>query len=332
MDTNNFLVRKQLKNVETYSDRQKWDNLQDSDFDVLSSTVSSLPTQDEDDEFARRFDLLCLNLQLALLEQSNAQLGYIKKIKLLANGLEEKESIPVVGAEMELILEIQEDEWWHDVALPQIESLRLRLRNLAKFFDNKSGLVDVYTNFEDEIGVENTEYNLVKANAQMKDYRKRVQRFITDNKDHLTIQRLINNRPISRADVSALEDILFSENGPLSKEEYSRIYEGQPLGYLVRSVMGLKQKAAKEVFADFLSKSKLLPDQITFLNQIIDYLVKNGTMDPKALFETPFTNISDAGLAGVFDQETCETVVNLVGRVNQNIVVSGDDDKLQRGG
>ena len=331
MDTNNFLVRKQLKGVETYSERKKWDALQVSDFEVLASDLSGLPTHDDDDEYERRFDLLCLNLQLAVLGQNRTQLKYIKRVKLFASGLEEKGSVPAVGAEMELILALQEDAWWHDITLPLIENLRLRLRGLAKFFDSISGLVDVFTDFEDEIGEEKTEFNLVKADVQMMDYQKRVQRFISDNRDHLTINRLISNKPISRADVSALEDILFSEDGPITREEYTHIYGSQPLGYLVRSTMGLKQKAAKEVFADFLNRAELLPDQITFLNQIIDYLVKNGTMDPKAMFDTPFTNINDEGLTGLFDQEGSDIVVELVRKVKQNIVATDTNAKLQNG-
>ena len=184
-----------MKGVETYSERKKWDALQVSDFEVLASDLSGLPTHDDDDEYARRFDLLCLNLQLAVLGQNRTQLKYIKRVKLFASGLEEKGSVPAVGAEMELILALQEDAWWHDITLPLIENLRLRLRGLAKFFDSISGLVDVFTDFEDEIGEEKTEFNLVKADVQMMDYQKRVQRFISDNRDHLTINRLISNKP-----------------------------------------------------------------------------------------------------------------------------------------
>lgn len=318
MDTNNFLVRQKLKSVEIYSELKKWDALKVEDFEVLALDLSGLPIHDDSDEYARRFDLLCLNLQLAVLNKNNAQLNYIQRIKRLASGLEEKGSVPLVAAEMKLLLALQEEAWWCDITLLQIEDLRQRLRSLAKFFDNRSGMVNVFTNFEDEIGEVKTELNLVKADVQMMDYKKRVQRFISDNKDHLTINRLINNRPISRTDVSALEDILFSEDGPITRDEYEDIYGGKPLGVLVRATMGLKKNAAKEVFAKFLSKTKLLPDQITFLNQIIDYLIKNGTMDPKIMFETPFTNIDDEGLTGLFDQENSETVVKLVKAVNQN--------------
>jgi len=87
---------------------------------------------------------------------------------------------------------------------------------------------------------------------------------------------------------------------------------------LVRSVVGLNRKAAKEAFSEFLSKAPMHPDQITFLNQIVDYLVKNGTMNPKVMFDTPFTHINDQGISGVFDNDSSQKVIELVRHINGN--------------
>jgi type I restriction enzyme R subunit len=92
----------------------------------------------------------------------------------------------------------------------------------------------------------------------------------------------------------------------------------KPLGVLVRSVVGLSRKAAKEAFAEFLSKAPLEADQMAFLNEIIEFLVHNGTMEPKALFETPFTNIHNLGIAGLFDEKMSRHVVDLVKHINEN--------------
>ncbi|MEP3629185.1 MAG: DEAD/DEAH box helicase family protein [Hyphomicrobiales bacterium] len=325
MDTDNFIVRKQRKSIETFADRQNWDALKSDDVEELSTKVSGLPSTDEDDEFARRFDLLILNLQIALLRNSRAQLNYIKKVRKFASGLEDKGTIPSVANAMELILDIQQDDWWQDVTQTMLEDARISLRDLAKFIDQNAGEADVFTNFEDEIGEVSDGFELVKTDANMSEYRKRVQRFLTDNKDHVTIRRLRNNEPISRIDVGALEDILFSEEGPISREEYQEIYGEQPLTLLVRSVVGLSRRAAKEAFAEFLAKGNLLPDQMTFLDQIVDYLVKNGTMEPRAMFDTPFTHLHDEGLTGVFDDDQSENVVKLVKEVNSNAAIDSDE-------
>ena len=57
---------------------------------------------------------------------------------------------------------------------------------------------------------------------------------------------------------------------------------------------------------------------MAFLNEVIEYLVKNGTMEPKVMFDTPFTLINDQGIAGVFDEDASKKVIELVRHVNEN--------------
>ena len=82
------------------------------------------------------------------------------------------------------------------------------------------------------------------------------------------------NQPISAADLEALEGILFAADGPGDRSQFEESYgTDQPLGQLVREIIGLDPKAAKEAFAEFLTLGTLSADQITFIDQIIDHLV-----------------------------------------------------------
>jgi type I restriction enzyme, R subunit len=318
MNLDNFIVRKQRKEVETFAKRERWDSLSDDDQLTLENKLSGLPSADEDDEYSRRFDLLILNLQSTILQNNTAQENYQIKVRELAKGLEDKSAIPSVAAQMDLILAIQTDQWWSDVSLPMLEDVRICLRDLTRFIDKDAGLVDVFTNFEDEIGEESGEYNIVKSDPNLKDYRKRIQRFINEHQDHITIRRLKNNEPVSPTDIAALEDILFAEGGSIPREEYKKIFGDKPLGILVRSVVGLNRNAAKAAFAEFLAEAPLHPDQMAFLDEVVEYLVRNGTMEPKIMFDTPFTHINDQGIAGVFDKEMSKKVIELVQDINDN--------------
>ena len=40
---------------------------------------------------------------------------------------------------------------------------------------------------------------------------------------------------------------------------------------------------------------------MTVKQNIITYLTKNGTIEPSMLFESPFTDMSDQGLLGIFE-------------------------------
>ncbi len=161
-------------------------------------------------------------------------------------------------------------------------------------------------------------FDIVIVDTNLRAYREKVRKFINEHKDHITIRRLRNNEPISQTDISSLEDILFSECGVIPREQYQKIFGEQPLGVLVRSVVGLNRKAAKEAFAEFLSKAPLDADQINFLNEVIEFIECNGTMEPKALFETPFTNIHNLGIRGLFNDKMSRQVINIVERINEN--------------
>ena len=110
MNLDNFIVRKHRKDVETFAQRDKWAELTEADIEVLAANISGLPSPDDDDEFCRRFDLLILNLQLAILQGSRAQESYRDNVISIAKDLEGKSAIPSVARQLELILDIRSEE------------------------------------------------------------------------------------------------------------------------------------------------------------------------------------------------------------------------------
>ena len=319
LDLNNFIVRKQRQAVEKYAQKTIWQKLDQDDFNVLAEQISGLPAVDADDEFARRFDLLILNLQLALLQNNPAQANDQLKVREIAKGLEDKSAIPGVAAQLDLIQALQTDSWWEHVTLPMLEEVRRKLRGLIRFVDPEER-VDVYTNFTDHLAKEDSAlYEVVKLDPNLQNYRDRVQRFIRDHQDHVTIRRLKNNEPVTPTDIAALEIILFAEGGPIPRDEYQKIYGKVPLGKLVRSVVGLNRNAAKAVFGEFLAQHPALnADQMTFLNEIVEYLVKNGAMEPRVIFETPFNHYHELGVVGVFGEEMSKQIIEHIYCVNKN--------------
>lgn len=322
MNLDSFVVRPHRQYVETFSKRDAWNELRAGDIVDINQHLATLPTPDDGDEFARRFDLLLLNLQLGTLEHSPLVPRWSDQVKEIASGLEDKESIPLVKQQMALIQELQTDEFWEDITLPMLEDVRRRLRGLVQFLDAGEGRGNVYTNFEDEMHAPEEIEGLIKRDSSLKNYRLKVERFVREHEQHPTIRRLKRNEPITAADLAALEAILFAEDGPGSRELFEETYgTDRPLGQLIREIVGLDPNAAKEAFADFLSLGTLSADQITFINQIIDHLVHNGTMDPSDLFQPPFTDQHDQGILGVLPQHA-QLIVQTINRVNKSALVA----------
>ena len=181
---------------------------------------------------------------------------------------------------------------------------------------------NVYTNFEDELGEAKTVEGLIKRDDSLKNYRLKVERFVREHEDHPTIAHLKHNQPITAADLEALEAILFSAEAAGNRERFQQIYgTDKPLGKLIREIVGLDPNSAKQAFAQFLILGTLNADQITFINQIIDHLIHNGTMDPADLFKPPFTDMHDKGLIGVLPQLS-QAVVQAIRQINENALAA----------
>ena len=101
----------------------------------------------------------------------------------------------------------------------------------------------------------------------------------------------------------------FSEAGVGTAEEIERIRGEGGLGLFVRSLVGLDRTAAKRAFDAFIGGRKLSAHQHEFVNMMIEYLTALGVMDPRLLYESPFTDLDPLGVAGVFgDGEVVELI------------------------
>ncbi|WP_319229952.1 DEAD/DEAH box helicase family protein [Draconibacterium orientale] len=319
LDHKRFVVRKHLRLVNRYTERKRWENLSKSDVaDIITNLTALPPYTDDTDEQAKRFDLLILNLQLALMFNSTAQTRLITKINRIGRNLLKKKNIPAVNEQLLTIKEVQQEEFWAEVTLNRLEQVRKNLRDLMKFLDKESQ-ENVYTHFEDELFHDRiSARDVVPVYTNLQSYRDRVESYVRKNKNHLTIRKLSTNEPITPAEVKELERLLFNEETVGTREQFLLEYGEMPLGRFIRSIVGLEVSAANALFADFIQDTKLSADQIKFIDTIISYLTTNGVIDKTMLFEPPFTDVNDQGITGVFDDADVVKIVSLIDRVNDN--------------
>jgi type I restriction enzyme, R subunit len=302
MSLDNFIVRPKRLFVEHYSEKAAWESLSDADRTDLINEVAGLPSGFADDDFeAKQFDLLLLRTQLALLRGDHAFEELRKKIVAIAGLLEELQNIPVVAAELSLILELQTDEYWQDITVPMLETVRRRLRGLIKLIEYKKREF-VYSDFEDEIGAgDQIEVRGVPVGTDMDRFRAKARQFLMANQNHIAILKLRRNEPLTATDLGELERI-FAEAGVGTPEEMDRIRGEGGLGMFVRSLVGLDRAAAARAFETFMAGRKLTAHQYEFVDMVIDHLTARGAMDPRLLYESPFTDLDPLGVAGVFGE------------------------------
>ncbi len=314
MNTDNFIVRPHRAHVEKYRDAAAWETLKAGDFAEIAHILAGLPSElAPEDETAKRFDLLILKLQLGVLHTDKSFLRLRDEVKEIASRLEEKTSIPMVREQLELILDLQQDEYWADITLPLLEDVRRRLRNLVKFIDKTQRKI-IYSDFQDEIGeVREVSPGWIVSATGLAQYRKKVMHFLTAHQDHIAIHKLKRNVPITTSDIAELERIFFASGEVGTREEFEKAYGKQEhLGLFIRKLVGLDREAAKEAFGAYLSRKTLSANQIRFIDQILDYLTQNGVMDPGLLYEPPFTDYSPKGLDGVFSDTEANEIVSIL--------------------
>jgi type I restriction enzyme R subunit len=322
MNMDNFVIRPHRKLVEKYREPATWEALEPGDFEELDYVVAGLPNElDPEDETAKRFDLIVLKLQLAVLTKGEAFIKLRDQVKEIANRLEEKTAIPMVREQMELILDLQQDEYWADITLSMLEQVRQRLRDLVKFIDKKQRKV-IYTDFEDELGeIHEVSIARIGSAVNLVQYRKKVMHFLKEHESHIAIQKLKRNVPITASDISELERILFESDGMGTREDFEKVYGKQEhLGVFIRKMIGLDRQAAKRAFRDYLDRKTLTANQIRFIDLIIDYLTQNGVMEAGLLYEAPFTDYSSTGLDGVFSDRDASGIVSILGSIRKAAV------------
>ncbi len=314
LNTGSFRVKNHLRFVERYKDKTIWSNLETVKVSEIKEHISPLLVPLEDNELARRFDLLVYTVDLAVLQSKDATKA-VNGIMGSAEELSALYNIPQVKAQKYTIEKVLSKEFWHSVNILELDSVREALRDLIQFIE-KSNQKIYYTDFQDEILMVTEGTSLYHKN-NLENYRKKVEFYLKEHQDHLAVYKIRNNKKITKGDLRDLEHILWKELG--TKTDYEKEYGDTPIGKLIRKIVGVDRDAVNEAFSEFLSEEKLSSNQIKFIRLIIDYIVANGNVDDNALFmQEPFRSIGSITTLFKNDMSTAKQILDVVEKIRKN--------------
>jgi len=248
--------------------------------------------------------------QLKLLQDGNLPKKFIENVEKIAAELESLEHIIQGKDVIDLIYELQTGVYWQNVTVPMLEVVRRKLRKLVKLIESKKRKT-VYTDFTDEIG-EATELDIpdVKGGVDKAAFRRKVEHFLKEHEDHITILKLKRAEQLTEQDIEELNK-LFAAEGLEDQEALEELSSGKGgLGLFIRSVVGMSREAVQAALADFVSDKT--SNQITFVEKVIAELCSNVVIDPARLYESPYTDTNELGVAGIFDDADVTDFIHIL--------------------
>ena len=323
MNLDNFLVRRQRTWVESFSERERWNELHRNEINNLREHVSGLPSAvqtRDNDEAARRFDRLILEMQLALLDGASHLQSLQTIVSTIAADLASKTTIPDVAAASKTLQALQKPSYWEALDLLKLEHLRLELRSIVRHVDRSTQRV-VYTSFTDRAGeIRETQSIYSHAGVNRAAYERSIKQFILDNAEQPAIHKLHSGEPLTSGDLEALKRFFYQSEALGSSEQWQAIY-GEPdnfnLPRFIRSIIGLDRRAAKAHFATFLNQHTFSAKQLTFIEHMIDHLSASGTIQREMLYQSPFIDIDFRSIDAIFSEEQSQQLWSLIDQTNQ---------------
>ena len=193
LDDKRFDVKMKLRFVHKYNKASAYNQIGDTDLIDLEENIAPLVLPYDHDELAKRFDFLMYAIMFAYLKGQLASKQIVKVVNTAKN-LSKIGNIEKVKRQAEVINQVQDEGFWQDAGVHDMEKVRAALRDLIQYIES-SKQKDYYTNFTDEIMgiIENTD---IVQTVNLKNYREKVNHYLKGHKDDLVIYKLRHGKAL----------------------------------------------------------------------------------------------------------------------------------------
>lgn len=309
-----FLVKAKAHYVEQFSKEENWSYISTIDLADIRDNLIPLFIVSEENELAKRFDNLLYQLQVRRIRNESA-LKCEKAIKSTVTELKKLGTVPQVKEKQELILKVAETDFLKEANFWQIEEIRKELRNLIQFINPYNRLA-VYTDFKDKLEKIDEGATYINEGNNFTNYRKKLEKFLNGNLENSIVWKIRHNIRLTEIEKKNLENILFEELG--SNKEYVENYGDTNVIKAVRNIVGLDKSVASNIFYKYINENRLNMKQIQFVKLLVDYIVKNGTIEMKKLTEQPFNTVGQVYELFENNEDLFKEIREDIEDINQN--------------
>lgn len=311
-------VRENMQYVDKYYDFDTWTSLSLVMVEEVKRHISPLLESGlQGDPLSVAFDLRMYHIELALLAEGNLKkaAAHVKNVRKIAQYLlNEKASVPQVLQKASDLKTLANAAFWEAPDVAELERLREALRDLMHLLKGEeTGQYDI--DIADEIS--DSTYQVPDTLMDIRTYREKVIDYLLEHSDNEVIRKIHNLEPVTNADLTELEHILWHELG--TKTDYVQTTDIGNLAAFVRSFIGLSQEAVNEKFGAYLSGTLFNSQQQEFVRTMINYVRNNGDIQVEDLVNAePFNNFDLQEMFGV----NLKSVVDIVHVLHNSITVA----------
>lgn len=289
-------VRQQWELIDRFRKRKNWQYVSPVDTLAMKKHIAPLVFTNDTDLAAKKFDLLCLMLELSLMDETVNGNKPMEKVILIAQLLEKKASIPQVAMQMPTIREVQKPIFWEnittslEVGLDNLERVRNDLRDLVQYLVGM-GRESFDVDIEDVVTPQGEFQPIIPQLT----YKQKVLEYLEENRaNSVLLQKIYRMDQLSNRDIHELEHIFWEQLG--TKEDYerfieheSRMIQGGTIAVFLRSVIGIDRDEARKKFVDLIQTHTLTAEQEEYLSSILDYVCENGDISTQTMQYDPFS-------------------------------------------
>lgn len=289
LNKDSFMVKNKIHYIELYSKEKTWVYISTIDLMDIKENLIPLFTSIDDNEDAKRFDNLMYQLQVKRIRQDKTNRCENLIVDTVGE-LEKLGTVPQIREKQDLILKVAETDYIKEADFWCIEEVRTELRNLIQFIDPYNR-PPVYIDIEDTLNDIDEGCVYVSTGNNFTNYRRKVEKFLTGNLENVIVWKIRHNIRLTEQDKENLENILFEELG--NNKEYAETFGDTNIIKAVRNIVGLDKNVVSDIFYKYINDNRLNMKQIQFVKLLIDYVIKNGTIDMQKLTEQPFKNVGE---------------------------------------
>ena len=289
LNKDSFMVKNKIHYIELYSKEKTWVYISTIDLMDIKENLIPLFTSIDDNEDAKRFDNLMYQLQVKRIRQDKTNRCENLIVDTVGE-LEKLGTVPQIREKQDLILKVAETDYIKEADFWGIEEVRTELRNLIQFIDPYNR-PPVYIDIEDTLNDIDEGCVYVSTGNNFTNYRRKVEKFLTGNLENVIVWKIRHNIRLTDQDKENLENILFEELG--NNKEYAETFGDTNIIKAVRNIVGLDKNVVSDIFYKYINDNRLNMKQIQFVKLLIDYVIKNGTIDMQKLTEQPFKNVGE---------------------------------------